>query len=1056
MELKPKRPSRLWSRLHFLTRVLGLTGLLAAGLGLLLGLTTDLHDVNQIVAALSQSGLPAVVAWLLVAGAGAVLVSLLVEVGVVLRVVAGRRSLVGGNAVLQIVLAGVLLVGINIFSFGHYLRFDWTRPDPKTGAGKFTLPETIRDQLRKFKQPMTIVVCQRHRSAGQLGDTHDAYDAAAERKVVEKVKDTVELFRELGPQFRVVVLDVQNELFDLDLKDLLDDLNRQLKQSRKQQGVGSGDLEPELVEFRSAIEAMPENGIFFYTDGRYQRMSFDDFYALDKTASLGKSVIVLLEKKPAERRQALAQAAAVQGLAPTAGVGPLFPQALAAVGIAATPQDKPPASLANVRKRIARLIDSGAGVGPDYQVLVLREESAEGTGPKQTAEQAAAVQGLAPTAGAGPLFPQVLAAVGAAALSRNESYDPTRDRSQVLAAAPELAHYLDAATENTVFISRNGTVTQMPFAKFADMTYRSAYDALKPAGNLVLLYQGVEPFARKVLNIDEKRPRVALAVIHEVLSTEGNEELGMAGVRKTLVSRGVDVRDVILKKWGDAAPEPAVLTFDENKLEQVEEMIADLEAAIKSRDEDLETLNKYLKQWKEAKTDEELQALAKSPVARQLGVERVTDKIRKQVVERILEPNVGLRQISNEQDRKDLDSLKKERAGLKKVEEDLAERRRNTDLYAKTSRVLADCDLLILPRMTLFNAARGERISPSLYRLDPAQAEAIKDFLRSGKSLLACLGPTNDAPGRFDPDSGPDDVERLLGRLGVKLSRQTVLFNVESKAFAQRRSGLLIAGANNVEVPPLRLDWKPGEGKPRLVTPEEAGKPNPLLESLRLTAHSLGKGRNLDLRLRNPRPVYYEPGPSRLAPVTGALAAAPGMGGPAALPWQGLFFLSRFKPRPEVGPEFLLTDAESWNESQPFPTRERTPRYEPPKPDESAGDPFERKRLGPFPVGVAAEVTDWYSLKGNQPVTFRVAVIGHGGVFMGPTLSPGKEKVLLDVSNWLLGRDDMLTHETAVWEYPRVALDEQQQSLWHWGTQLGLPLLFAYLGFVVLLMRQMR
>src|SRR5262249_45196749 len=139
-----------------------------------------------------------------------------------------------------------------------------------------------------------------------------------------------------------------------------------------------------------------------------------------------------------------------------------------------------------------------------------------------------------------------------------------------------------------------------------------------------------------------------------------------------------------------------------------------------------------------------------------LGVQRVTEKVRDQVVERVLEPNVALRQLGNEQDRKELEGLKKEREGLKKVEENLAEARRNTDLRSKTSRVLADCDLLVLPRMTLFNAARGERIPPAVYRLDPAQVDAIRQFAQSGKPLLVCLGPNNDAPGRFDPgSSGP-------------------------------------------------------------------------------------------------------------------------------------------------------------------------------------------------------------------------------------------------------------------------------------------------------------
>src|SRR2546421_290984 len=101
--------------------------------------------------------------------------------------------------------AGLLLAGVNVFSFQNYARYDWTRD------AKFTLPAGVRDQLRRLQGATTIVVYQRHKTFGQLSDKPDAYDYAAERKVVEKVKDLVEEFRELGPQFRVLTLDVEEE-----------------------------------------------------------------------------------------------------------------------------------------------------------------------------------------------------------------------------------------------------------------------------------------------------------------------------------------------------------------------------------------------------------------------------------------------------------------------------------------------------------------------------------------------------------------------------------------------------------------------------------------------------------------------------------------------------------------------------------------------------------------------------------------------------------------------------------------------------------------------------
>jgi hypothetical protein len=155
----------------------------------------------------------------------------------------------------------------------------------------------------------------------------------------------------------------------------------------------------------------------------------------------------------------------------------------------------------------------------------------------------------------------------------------------------------------------------------------------------------------------------------------------------------------------------------------------------------------------------------------------------------------------------------------------------------------------------------------------------------------------------------------------------------------------------------------------------------------------------------------------------------------------------------------MMTNAASWNEDQPFPGRERTPRFEPPRPDDPARGTFEEKRRGPFPIGVAVEVSlprSWYGESQQSPATARIAVIGHGGLFIGPALPPVKEKLLLDVCNWLLGRDDLLTKGNQPWQYPRVSLASSNYALWQWGTRLGLPALFAYLGMVVLMVRKLR
>src|SRR5262249_732218 len=153
-------------------------------------------------------------------------------------------------------------------------------------------------------------------------------------------------------------------------------------------------------------------------------------------------------------------------------------------------------------------------------------------------------------------------------------------------------------------------------------------------------------------------------------------------------------------------------------------------------------------------------------------------------------------------------------------------------------------------------------------------------------------------------------------------------------------------------------------------------KPNPIRDSIRLTARGLGKKQLLDLRLRHPRPIYYDPPEGKLEQET----------------------------------TFLMTSAAAWNESQPYPTRDPTPRFEEPKPGDRDRGTVREKRRGQFPIAVAVETklpASWYrDSKSATPAPVRLAVIGHGGVFMGPTLSPVREKLLLDVSNWLLGRDD--------------------------------------------------
>src|SRR5262249_18826569 len=149
MALKPNR-LRVWlSRLHLLVRMLGVTGLLAAATAAVLAqgqgrsgtpeptwgeALTSMRD--RLLAALHGQAtgdtLARLTVYLFLGGAAAVLLWLLVEVVVILRFAAARRSAFGANAVIQGGIAAALLVGVNLYSFSHYRPLDCTRPPDLT------------------------------------------------------------------------------------------------------------------------------------------------------------------------------------------------------------------------------------------------------------------------------------------------------------------------------------------------------------------------------------------------------------------------------------------------------------------------------------------------------------------------------------------------------------------------------------------------------------------------------------------------------------------------------------------------------------------------------------------------------------------------------------------------------------------------------------------------------------------------------------------------------------------------------------------------------------
>ena len=226
---------------------------------------------------------------------------------------------------------------------------------------------------------------------------------------------------------------------------------------------------------------------------------------------------------------------------------------------------------------------------------------------------------------------------------------------------------------------------------------------------------------------------------------------------------------------------------------------------------------------------------------------------------------------------------------------------------------------------------------------------------------------------------------------------------------------------------------------------------------MRLARRSIGK--ELNLEIHYPRPVGYEPPktskkPEKAAAPTGSLVvgAAMGAGGPisaaanvAATARQGQ---GAAEGASSFEPDFMMTSPDSWREAQPFPVRG--------KPLLPASD-----KRGPFSIGVAVEAplpAEWFDGQpsSDAPRTVRVAAIGHGGWLTGPELAPAKEKLLQDVSNWLLRRDELFARDDHPWSFPRVELSTRAQGMWEWATRLGLPVLFVYVGVVVFMVRRLR
>jgi len=973
------------NRFRFLARVLGLTGLLAIPAGWVLaadalsvpaartglGVGAAVSEFFQRVGALLESaytlttdgsGLAQIGAICLLVGVVAVGLVLLTELVGGLFLVAGRKTAVGTNMMIQIGLAVALAVIVNLISGTSYRRYDLTRDS------QFTLDSGLITELKTLRanSPTTVVVLQLHKPAGVLSDKPDAYDHAAERKVVEKVKDLVGQLREFGPQFNVVTLNVEDEYYERDVREL----------SRKRPGLAD------------AISNAPENSIFFYADEKVYKAPRADAERLPPTTTL---------PDPDDSAKSLVYQAPVTRL----GFADFY-----------------------------RLDKTG---------------SREATATER--------DGLAGVAGG-------------------------------LAFAP----------------------------------------GVRGRGNLVLIPRGKQAFIRKVLALEERKPKVALAVIHPLLASQGGtvDQYTSLGLRKSLEANGFEVADVILKRWTRDLP-PAADTFAEYELDRAEARYNLLNLVVANREEQIRELSELV-----PKTEKELAgaAAAKTTAERNQLLASATRRLQQFVRGARLRPDPEvLRKILAKLAEIVPEGLAELRRDLTEITPQLAEAtakyrellrneratesRRQTDVKAKLGQYVSDCDILIIPRMTIVNISREDLITSSLYNLSKEQAEVVKEFVKAGKPVLFAVGPTN--VDRRGGGSDADDVEKLLPQLGIELGRQTILTDVEGQAIAERQNDVLGA---SVDVPPLVFDLAPTWFKltdqsfavllnkelpevvlskltplkdkelqradleselAKLLSADEKDKflnlilnhatrakpTNPVNAAFLVTARSVD--RKLNVKKSGYRPVYLVPGMAEKLPFAAEIAS---------------------------------TVRESWNEERPLMDEsDGPPKYDPSKPGDPKKGTRDEERRGPFPIGVAVEVkvpVDWFdsptdptafgkhyavaaalaptdfglyaigmTLAGEavKRPTVRVVALGHGGIFTGEKLDPGQEVLLLSCLNWQLKRDDRLPSDVPdeqKWRYPRADLTQREFFVWWWATFLGLPVLTIYFGLITLMIRKVR
>jgi hypothetical protein len=866
--------------LRFGIRALGLTGLLALGAGLMLTPETGWNKDALLASAKGNSGMFAhVVSVMVLAGGALVALLLLLEVLGLAFQSAGRKTAEGTNAGLQIILALGFLFVVNAVSFRHYDRKDLTRDH------RFSIDPELQERLKKLnpEKPTKVVVLQRHKTSDIESDNPGALEAAAQAKVVEKVRDVVDELRELGPRFQVSVLDTRDEDFDVKLNGLTEEIKPATGETPDQAEKRENENRERRL-LKDAIEEAPENSVFFAANGRIQRLGFNQFYLLDKTASVSKGQ-------------------------------------------------------------------------PEHR-------------------------------------------------------------------------------------------------------------------NLVLVPQGKAAFIEKVLQLEERTPKIGVLTIHPLLTTElDNDDYSASGLRLALEEQGYEVTDVLLKRWaGRGTPPAAADSFTEKKLTTLERALPVAQLAVARYERQAEVVGKALQLMKTGTYDEinrKLRGLPR-PIA--------TETERAAYIENLSEQEFSFKELAKE---KRAELAKSEAEYYELLKDDRAvESLRNQDVKSKLRSYVRDCDLLIIPRLTTMQLANRAAVPGWLHSMNKDQAEVIREFMAAGKPVMFAMGPVAADPPEPN-ETANDDIEKMIARLGIDLGADTIITDAELKATPE--------SDDPFAVPPDIKQLKTALEFPYAPLPGKAA--NPIAQAYRAAAHSV------DADLDSNKAVDQETGKKKrkLTDKKRVVFMVNRIGG-----YRSIVVTPPVLAGLPFSPEILHTVEKSWNELKPLKDDTYTPSYDPRKPDDPKKGGREDEVMKPYSVGSAIEVpvpAEWNDPKvevakyfsdamasapgliGLPPgiataaavtpdalgkpsgKTVRAVVYGHGGLFIGKELDPGRQTLLLDSVNWLLGRTDRMPvdkPEMDKWRYPRVTLAPEQWNLWDKATRYGLPALAIYFCFMVLMVRRFR